>query len=151
MVRKRRHEEPPSTAECEFVLECEAYLGGWYLEYLAVSAKPVPAWAWLNVVAHCDRDRLCALASAPLEARTAAARAHVAEWQLVLTLLARAVLERAPDEQSLIAVQTTTLVPLELELISQRVEGRISADALSALVLSNLDPESKPWRGCVEP
>jgi hypothetical protein len=133
------------------VLACEAYLGGWYLEYLAVSQKPIPAWAWLNVIAHSDRDRLVAVASAPLEARTAAERAHVSDWRLTLTVLTRAVLERAPDGQRLVALQDTILVPLELALIAKSTEGHISADTLAGLVLTSLDSEPKPWRGCVEP
>jgi len=152
MSRKpRRHEPSEPSQDCELVLACEAYLGGWYLEYLAAAEKPIPAWTWLNVIAHCDHERLEALASTQVQARLAAARARVDEWQLVLTVIARAVLEDAPDEASLRAMQASILVPLELRLIDHPLDGRLTADALAALVLSSLDRPPKPWRGCVEP
>ena len=37
-------------------VECEAFLHGRYRSYLEAEGLPVPAWAWLNILAHGNRD-----------------------------------------------------------------------------------------------
>jgi hypothetical protein len=151
MFRRRHDNEDGAPVDCEMVLACDAYLDGRYIEYLAASQRPIPPWAWLNVIAHSSRERLEALASCPADAVEAAVRAHVEEWQLTLTVLARTALDKAVDEQRLRTLQSSVMVPLELELIGRANAARMSAADLTAYVLSALEGKSRPSRGCLEP
>jgi hypothetical protein len=42
--------------ERELVAECEAFFSGQYAQYLDNENRPIPVWAWLNVLAHGSED-----------------------------------------------------------------------------------------------
>jgi hypothetical protein len=101
----------PSDRDVDSALpdECAAFLAGRWAEERDDPERPLPMWAWLNLVAHGDLDRIQAVA-----ARTDGASRGSDQLQSVL---ARAVISAIPAGE-LTRVQRDVLVPLELELIN---------------------------------
>jgi len=103
----------------ELVLECEAFLSGEYAQGLRDGDRDVPAWAWLNALAHGNDRQLAALASE--EPRHEPASTPADAWQSAMALLAREVQCRvAEGRQTLAELQRRALVPLELDFASRR-------------------------------
>ena len=117
MWRARKHRglaEPE-----ELVLECEAFLSGQYAQCLRDSDRGVPAWAWLNVLAHGSDGQLGGLASANPGHEPAPTPATA--WPSAMALLAREILNRvAQGGETLAELQRLALVPLELDFASRR-------------------------------
>lgn len=105
--------EPAATAGNEF----DSYLAGSYAEWLTREHRSVPAWAWVNRLAHGTVDELDELRAG--EWTPAPAPADVSLWQQVLTFLAGEVLDRVADDDELRELQRTVLVPVELRLADQ--------------------------------
>lgn len=97
---------------------CAAYLSGSYRQFLVEQGRPVPAWAWVNRLAHGDRRSIEALAAAPDDGTPAALVASIAG-----TLL------RVVDQRggSLASVQQQRLIPLEGRLAAA-ASGGVPAD-----------------------
>jgi hypothetical protein len=116
---------------------CEALLHGSYVEHLERRQDRVPAWAWLNRLAHGTPDELRHLASWD-DRRPGNARAPV--WRAAQNFLAAVVLDRATAEGSggLAALQQRSLVPLELALIAAP-DAAITPAQLVSRVLALLD------------
>ena len=109
--------------------EATAYLEGRLLERqrAAGAGGRVPAWLWLNAVAHGDAGRLHELADPPTSA---------GGWRGVRASLAREVLSRTGDDPAAIAaLQRGVLVPLENRL--EDVHG-LSAARLHEIVLQEM-------------
>ena len=87
--------------------ECEAFLAGRYAELLDSWGAVVPAWAWMNLVAHGDEVALrCAM-----EERT------MAGWRQARAYLAAVILDAVDDGTIVLAdLQREVLVPLELDV-----------------------------------
>lgn len=118
--------------------ECEIFLAGRYAEHLQSSGRTVPAWAWLNRLAHGSIADLRSLASGlggrqpdPLSA--------------AVRFLAGEVLARTDDADSLAALQRDALVPEELALANRGREP-ISAGQLVSRVLAVLDRYAEETR-----
>lgn len=92
-----------------------AYRSGRYVEYLAEREKPVPAWAWLNAMAHGSVVLVSSLAVAGVLAYEY--DQPVRAWHRARKTMAMAVMENAGRRRcSLADVQAEVLCGLELEL-----------------------------------
>jgi hypothetical protein len=114
-VRWRRRPRPIPSAAPEtsnpaslFVDECEAFLVGTYPAWLAHHGLDIPAWAWLNPLAHGSSDELTALAAQQHPDPGGAG----ASWPDVVAALAAELL----DDDNPARRQRGSLVPLELQL-----------------------------------
>lgn len=113
--------------------EVEAFLAGEYLDYLDALNRDVPAWAWVNPLAHADGEELRAIAVHCRQRRLAPS--HRRRWHLLLASLAQrllAVAERGPHDLG--TIQRARLVPLELELAARPTGDRMGPDAVAAEV-----------------
>ena len=107
----RRTTEPVAD---ELVAECTAFLCGGYAPYLVEHCRPVPVWAWTNVLAHATEPELHNLMRAPDRLARASGR-----WALACAYVAGEVLDVAERHGSLAELQAAVLVPLELELATR--------------------------------
>jgi hypothetical protein len=109
------------------VREVEAFLNGSSEDWFFTRGQHIPAWAYINRVAHADHDRLGALAAwAPDEP----SRCH--GWREAVAILARDTIEAGErDPRAIRRVQLDSLVSLELRLISRA--GKLGPRALVAL------------------
>ncbi|SRR5581483_5211648 len=113
----------------ELIVECERFLAGRSAEYLAGNGRPIPAWAWLNVLAHGDETRVHTIATTLRQSDT---HERVTTWGQALGRLADEILECAAVVGSVHTVQLATLVPLELRLMANReMAGLGPADLLA--------------------
>ena len=94
--------------------EFDSYLAGSYVDWLLRNNQPIPAWAWVNSVAHAHFDDLRELASGV--DRLPCGRSGLEPWRLVSAFVASEVLAAAPDESTLVDLQERVLVPHELHL-----------------------------------
>jgi hypothetical protein len=105
--------DPERVLADELVAECEAFLAGRYAEHLEARRLRVPAWAWVNLLAHGTVGELEAARHV-----TADDGSPSAQWRAARAFLAREVLEAAAAADTTLAdVQRRLLVPLELELM----------------------------------
>jgi hypothetical protein len=94
--------------------ECSAFLNGTLAEYWHDKGLTVPVWAWTNLLAHGDEDRI---ADAVIRPRCARAKAR--NWATARSYLALEILGLLDESLSLEELQCEVLVPLELELSSR--------------------------------
>ena len=106
---KRRSREAEVGGTAGVAAACEAYLSGAYRQFLEEQGRPVPAWAWLNRLAHGDRSSIEALAGAPDDGSPAALVASIARMLLLVA-------DRRGG--SLASVQRQRLIPLEGRMAS---------------------------------
>jgi hypothetical protein len=105
--------------EKEFVRACEAYVTGRFAAYLDDRGRPVPEWAWANVLAHGSLAQLRGLAA---ERRvhhylSPAARS----WERALAFLAdQVLLAGEAHADGAFGVQRDILWPLETVLCRYR-------------------------------
>lgn len=133
----RRHD--PDGAR--LVAECEAFLAGTLSEDACESAGRVPVWYWVNLLAHGDADQLRAIHATPTTQRD-----RFADWRVARSFLAGEVLDRVePGGTTLPHLQRDALVPLELNLLSQRATRRWSPGDLVTATLAIL-PDRSPRR-----
>lgn len=105
------------TWERELVVECEEFLFGRYAQYLRDENRPVPTWAWLNVLAHGNEEDITALAASERPRRSCSDTV----WQEALAFLAQELMSEATRRgHPLASLQRSTLVPLELEFAGRR-------------------------------
>lgn len=122
-VRRQQHPaEPagspvgPPVLDPEVENEFDAFLAGRYAEWALARRQAVPAWAWVNQVAHGSRDDLETLARSD---DIAASPADRVVWHAATVFLAKEVLGVAGDDTDLRRVQQEALVPVELQLADQ--------------------------------
>ena len=100
--------------EHHLVSECEAFLTGRYAPNLDAEHLPIPAWAWLNTLAHGGPEQITA--------QTLALDVHTwfdprRAWEEALSYLAHEVLSLVEQGScTLEEIQRSSLVPVELEL-----------------------------------
>jgi hypothetical protein len=114
MTWRRRQVPRPAareavTAEEGLAAECEAFLAGAYPAWLAAQGMKIPAWAWLNPVAHGTDTDLTALAS-----HRRATPVMELEWSDVVAALAAELIAGG----DILCRQQHVLVPLELQLVA---------------------------------
>ncbi len=116
--------------------ECEAFLEGVYAEQAATWGWAVPAWAWVNILAHGTPDDLRRLAE---EGPAAGTQEEHQRWWSAVARLAQIVLDEARrNEVSVATIQATTLCELEAWLLDHDPTAQISAERLTSLVLAIL-------------
>ena len=94
--------------ERELVAECEAFFSGQYAQYLDNENRPIPVWAWLNVLAHGSEDDITALAAGEPPRRTFP---ETAVWHQALAFLAQELMSQAARRGRPVAdLQCSTLV-----------------------------------------
>jgi hypothetical protein len=94
--------------------ECSAFLNGTLAEYWDDNGMTVPVWAWTNLLAHGDEDRI---ADAVIRPRCTRVMDH--SWTTERSYLALEILGLLDESLSLEELQCEVLVPLELELSSR--------------------------------
>ena len=91
--------------------ECEAFLDGTLAEYWDDKGMDVPVWAWMNLLAHGSARRIGECVLRPYRPRPASR-----SWRIARSYLAYEVLDLTDLEYTLAELQSTVLVPLELEM-----------------------------------
>lgn len=94
--------------------EFDAYLAGAYVNWLMRAHQSVPAWAWVNCLAHAGIVELDAMTRGIVPGAEPGVDASL--WHHVVTFLAKEVLDRAEDGPALRELQRQVLVPVELRL-----------------------------------
>ncbi|HLI15763.1 MAG TPA: hypothetical protein VKV23_06905 [Acidimicrobiales bacterium] len=136
-MRFRDH-EPAAVSTDLLLAECDRFLDGSIAEVLSEADGSVPAWAWMNCLAHASRQRLHALAERPADV---ADRPELWAWHRTVAFLAEEVLLTAERSATPVeALQRRVLVPLELRLGAQR----LGPSSLLRLVLGALAEPSVP-------
>ena len=124
----------------ELVKECETYLCGRYADHMDAEHRVVPNWAWINVLAHGDLERLREVAAGDgLDPRR---RTSTTVWWQAVAFVADVVLAQGGDESSLDELQRSVLVPLELAWLAAGL--RRTPSQLVRVVLDALDQAPKP-------
>ncbi len=114
--------------------ELAAYLGGHYVEYLRDQDRPVPTWAWLNLLAHGTEAEIAA------ERALVGAHVEATRWRDARSYLAGEVLAILDaDPVGLANVQESVLVPVELRFIEGGTTPGPSLADLVATVLAGLE------------
>ncbi|HTZ08395.1 MAG TPA: hypothetical protein VMB72_04940 [Acidimicrobiales bacterium] len=120
--RRRQEDTEASSAERLVVEECSAFLAGRYADLVDGAGRPLPAWVWLNALAHGSHHELAALAAQPPHWQ--ADSGHDATWQRAVSFLAHEI--RCVARQEGIEVgqlQARVLVPLELAMMKESVRS----------------------------
>jgi hypothetical protein len=99
------------TACGTIALECKAFLDGTLAEYWDEKGKDVPAWTWMNLLAHGGVRQVGECVLRPY-GRQRGSRG----WRAARSYLAYEVLDLTDLEFTLAELQATLLVPLELEM-----------------------------------
>lgn len=119
-----RRSHPAAVALIE---ECEAFFAGTFVELCEERATPVPAWAWMNLLAHGTEDQLSTgTTQHPSAGRWRHARAFLAGELLDLTDAGRLCL---PE------FQRDVLVRLELDVMSRPAADRWQPGQLVSVLL----------------
>src|SRR5689334_16655676 len=83
--------------------EFDAFLSGQYVEYLLQQGRAVPAWAWINQLAHGTPDELAAIAAG---ARPMTQHPYASAWQRAVGAIARSLLAEVDrDDRGLCDLQ----------------------------------------------
>jgi len=133
----RKRQRGGRASKHEGIAEVEAFPSGHYVRYLVDNKRPVPAWAWLNELAHGSHDDITALTVS--EPRRALWNTNA--WEGAVAFLAQELVSQAPRRgRTLSELQRSTLIPLELELAGRSRRWSYLTPAQFALtVLSALD------------
>ncbi|HZT64484.1 MAG TPA: hypothetical protein VFA11_01720 [Acidimicrobiales bacterium] len=117
-MRRRRNKGADPGWTGDVAAECQAFVDGELARYLDHRRRPVPAWAWVNAVAHVGRDVLVDLAHGRVgQWKKRAARSWA---RATLPALAARLLEQSGmSEEEIRAIQLERLIPLELALIDR--------------------------------
>lgn len=107
MWKRARPEKAEERAETELGEECALFLAGAYRDFLEAHDRPIPAWAWINSLAHGDRANA---------ERAAAMRNGEETPDALVAEIAAAALTALKNGATLESLQRNTLVPLELAL-----------------------------------
>jgi dTDP-4-dehydrorhamnose reductase len=101
-------------SESAVVVECAAFLTGTLAEQLEAQGQSVPAWAWTNLLAHGSETLILESISRPFRYRLLARN-----WWMARADLAEMVLDITHWSSSLLELQESVLIPLELDLASR--------------------------------
>lgn len=119
-------------SEADLTDECLAFLEGDYAFYLERRGDNVPAWAWMNTLAHSSVHGVRRMARVT---RTPASSFEHARSKKALGGLARELLTlTGSDPDRLAALQQELLIPLELTVLRDGARGHLMSDELIALV-----------------
>lgn len=118
----------------ELVSDSEAFLRGRYVERLTERRKPVPVWAWTNLLAHASEPELRAEACS-------SGPAGRDEWYAARADLVAQLLSTTGPDRPVDDVQAAVLQPLELRLASRPTvvgwDRRMWSDTVRAALGTN--------------
>lgn len=118
--------------------EVEAFLAGRLVDHMAAQHRPVPPWTALNRLAHADHPVIAGLvAGAGLERSLYSGAVH--PWAMTERFAAAQFLARARTTAELRALQQTTLVPLELDLVERARRERLTPEQVLEAAVDALD------------
>lgn len=113
-TRSVKEAERQIDAACaELIEDTEAFLSGRMAEVLEARGDLIPAWAWINLLAHGDGLQLWAERQPDIE------RAANRQWREARGYMAMEILELANLCGSLEVLQVTVLQPLEATAMSR--------------------------------
>ncbi len=95
-------------------VEAEAFLLGSLVEYWVNNGAPVPVWAWMNLLAHGTAQRIGECVLLPDEPRRIGR-----SWRVARSHLAIEVLDLTDVDFTLVELQSSVLIPLELEIAAR--------------------------------
>jgi len=125
------------------VRDCEAFLAGQYVDRAEHASGGLPAWAWLNLLAHGSHDEL-------VEARARLGAVEADEWRdrrwrNAQGYLAGELLDACDGEPAALrSLQRRVLIPLELDLTSS--VSRLDPGGLAKAVLQALERDAASSR-----
>jgi hypothetical protein len=102
------------TACGTIALECEAFLNGTLAEYWADKGIAVPAWTFMNLLAHGSAVQIGECVLHPTRSQLASR-----SWRVIRAYLACEVLDLVDTELTLADMQWRVLIPLELEMATR--------------------------------
>jgi hypothetical protein len=108
-MRRRRVDDDAS----EITDECAAFLTGKLVERWEEKGLAIPVWAWTNLLAHGNETSITESVSRPQRHRLLTRR-----WWIARAELATVVLDITHLDCSLVELQESVLIPLELDLAS---------------------------------
>lgn len=114
---KGEHNVPNSeqyTACGTIALECEAFLDGTLAGYWDDKGMEIPVWTWMNLLAHGDPRQIGECVLRPYRPRRASR-----SWRVARSYLAYKVLDLTDLEFTLADLQSSVLIPLELEMAAR--------------------------------
>jgi hypothetical protein len=114
-MRKRQRD----LAGAVLAAECDAYLNGTLAEYWEENGTAVPVWTWTNLLAHGSDGQIADCVHRPAKPRRTGR-----SWQIARSYLAYEVLDLTREDIPLEELQSTVLIPLELELAAHPEVGR---------------------------
>jgi hypothetical protein len=123
MFRIRHKAHDTKAISSDVAEECESFLSGGYLDRLNDRSVEIPAWAWINLVAHAAPARVEELSMAALGPSTMRAD-HRAWWIVVRAIAERMVVTATESATTIEEIQSLTLVPIEFALMSNPVGPR---------------------------
>lgn len=124
-------------AAADVMAEAERILAGRVLDPSDLCRRSLPVWTLVGALGHSSWDelfRIAALKRGP----------GMGRWGRTLAFLASETLDLAKDETALLAIQRTTLIPLELVLLSGGVTAPTTPSELVNLVTWALNPRLRP-------
>jgi hypothetical protein len=93
------------------VMECAAFLNGTLAEYWDERGTVVPVWAWTNLLAHGSKTLIGESVIPPMRPRRTGR-----SWRIARSFLAYEVLDVLERGVTLDHLQSSVLIPLELEM-----------------------------------
>lgn len=124
----------PDPYGVDLVDDCEAVLVGRYVERCESLDRPVPVWAWMNLLAHGSEGQLRAIVLRSSPSRWRQAESFIAGE--LIDLVDRGVVD-------LLQYQREVLIPLELEVMSCATAPTWHPGQLVTGLLSALPPRSR--------
>jgi hypothetical protein len=116
MAMHRR--EQAGAGDGVLVTECEAFLDGTLAEYWDERGVDVPVWAWTNLLAHGSQALIGESVARPTRPRRGAR-----SWRIARSYLAHQILGVTDDRYTVPQLQTSVLIPLELEMAARAEVG----------------------------
>jgi hypothetical protein len=108
------HNGEQDAAYGTIALESEAFLLGGLVDYWDAKGMEVPVWAWMNLLAHGTVRRIGECVLRPDKPRRVGR-----SWRLARSYLAFEVLDLTDMEFTLAELQSSVLIPLELEMAAR--------------------------------
>ena len=133
--KKRGSNEPDPGGVGE---ECEAWLAGTWAEFLADHGDPVPAWAWVNKLAHAPERVVRSMTRLPA--------VNSDEWSRLRGCVAESLLKEAVEKGATVTeLQRSVLVPIEFALFTDGSLYRFGNPELMVRILAALHhPSAQP-------
>lgn len=114
-------------AASDTVEEAERLLAGRLLNPPDLGRRDLPAWTLVGALGHSSWEELHRMAAWRRGPGTG-------RWRSTVAFLAGETLDVAEDENALLRIQRTTLIPLELALLSGRVSSPTTPGEVANLV-----------------